>query len=720
MSSAPHSDPVHSVRHEPTASIIFWAGTGVTQTEQSLIALAAGTGNVDYEAIIVDDASSDATAAWLATLEGDVRVIRSADRIGRVAAWNLGARTARGRHLAFLSSAALPRRGWLEALVAEVEADPAIAVVGSKLHALNGTIQHVGIVFSREERLPYLLYPGVSADLPLIDGRRELQAVAGDGLLIPRAVFQELAGFDDGYDGPWAEVDLCLRARRAGRRVVYQPLSTLVGLVDLREQITEGDERRFRERWADCDLADEDIVLVADGCARRSARDARGLSVIEPLDGVEERAHWQRVAEAQALVRAGELAALAPLLADASRWPADPSVLRWAAELCDRAGVGECAREYRGQLDSVAPSAAQPPPVRRESDADGRRGTCTMAEHRAIANCLESLDGIKDALDVPADELGPAVGCLFARLKHHIIRLRRGRREDWPFFAKDVDEHLHEICDLVNTRWLVSILDTYADHADPVTRRNAMLVSLLVTWEKLAWTAQLTTPTTGASVDPASLERLATPQPLWDGMETLVISPGANAHTNLFQRLRAMLWETPIVALVFATIMERMEATPGTVLGRLHRIHPRDLFADITPYLDPRCFGRRLEDLRERLALGNHTGVRGAVERILELARRSDDARTQLATLLGAAEVLAALGDSEPAKAAWIDAIRVARSMDEATILDTLLRVGASLARVAEHDMATQALSAAADLARVLDDASAAQTARRLLDHLAR
>ena len=82
--------------------------------------------------------------------------------------------------------------------------------------------------------------------------------MTGGCLLLRRSVFEELGGFDESLAVAFNDVDLCLRIRDAGLRIVWTPAAELyhhesvsVGRPDspARRDQFQGELRRFRERW---------------------------------------------------------------------------------------------------------------------------------------------------------------------------------------------------------------------------------------------------------------------------------------------------------------------------------------------------------------------------------------------------------------------------------------------------------------------------------------
>ncbi len=87
----------------------------------------------DSEVIVVDDASSDATAQWVAEHYPWVRLIVNRRNIGFAASCNTGAAAARGRYVVLLNNDTEPEATWLAELARTIAAHPDAAIVASKL-----------------------------------------------------------------------------------------------------------------------------------------------------------------------------------------------------------------------------------------------------------------------------------------------------------------------------------------------------------------------------------------------------------------------------------------------------------------------------------------------------------------------------------------------------------------------------------------------------------
>jgi glycosyltransferase involved in cell wall biosynthesis len=191
-----------NVRSVPRLSVVVPARDAERALERTLPALAAQTvGRDAFEVVVVDNGSSDGTAKR-ARREG-ARVVETP--AGRPRARNAGARAATAPLLVFLDADCVPVSGWLAAMErclagAELAGGPVRVTASSAPSAVER--------FEAAWRL------------------RQERTIAEDGwsgsgnLGIRREVFERLGGFDERYRHAAEDVDLCLRARALGARLV--------------------------------------------------------------------------------------------------------------------------------------------------------------------------------------------------------------------------------------------------------------------------------------------------------------------------------------------------------------------------------------------------------------------------------------------------------------------------------------------------------------------
>lgn len=326
---------------EATCSIIIPVWNKLELTAQCLTALATVTTEPSYEVIVVDNGSTDGTTEFLSSLSGDVRIIRNQENLGFAKACNQGARAARGKYLVFLNNDTIPLKGWLKALVSEVEGYPEVGIVGSKLLYQDGTVQHAGVVLNRSEGLPYHIYKGLSGDSPAVNQRREYQIVTAACLLIRQSLFMELGGFDERFRNSFEDVDLCLKAGERGYRVVYQPRSVVYHLESQtpgRNLHDESNAERLLERWGShWWLVDEDLHYHTGGYKFVIAEtETRCVGNIQLLGDIKERAAWAHVAAAQAAALKKDWTRVRQELSFVHDWPRDAHVLFWASKVCEK------------------------------------------------------------------------------------------------------------------------------------------------------------------------------------------------------------------------------------------------------------------------------------------------------------------------------------------------------------------------------------------------
>jgi GT2 family glycosyltransferase len=185
------------------------------------------------EVILMDDASGDGTAEAALAEHPDLLVLRNEtpQRFSRSA--NRGLARARGEILLLLNSDTEVEPGGLERLVGSFAREPELGIAGGLLHYPDGSPQWSG---GREPSLAWFFalasgLPALLARLPFYRRARplapdhpfEVDWVTGAAMALRRAVWEATGPFDEGFRFYAQDLDLCLRARRAGWRIEVRP-----------------------------------------------------------------------------------------------------------------------------------------------------------------------------------------------------------------------------------------------------------------------------------------------------------------------------------------------------------------------------------------------------------------------------------------------------------------------------------------------------------------
>lgn len=243
----------------PRISVVVPVCNHLDHSLQCLRALSQCTDAASWELIIVDDASSDASAMTLPAITG-LRYHRNADNLGFIGACNAGARLARGEYLVLLNNDTAPQSGWLDAMLRTFQTHPRTGLVGARLVFPDGRLQEAGgILFSTGQAFQDGRFQ--DRDDPRFNYVRDVDYCSGAALMLPRALFDSLGGFDARYAPAYYEdADLAMKVRAQGLRVLYQPLATVVHFegVSAGTDLATGpksaqvrNRQLFFERWRD-------------------------------------------------------------------------------------------------------------------------------------------------------------------------------------------------------------------------------------------------------------------------------------------------------------------------------------------------------------------------------------------------------------------------------------------------------------------------------------
>jgi GT2 family glycosyltransferase len=235
-------------------------------TLRCLRAILSLTSYRNYEIVLVDNwSSSNAARDFAADVSNiaQVRVLRVAEPFNFSRLNNLAAKEVAADYYMFMNNDLfVTQRSWLRVLVDEALSGDRVGAVGGKFVYPDMTVQHGGVILG-VGGVGEHAHRGLAHDAPGYMARallaQELSAVTAAGVLVDAAAFAAVGGFDESdLLVAFNDVDLCLKLRAAGWKVVWTPEF----IAEHHESISRGDDndpahrKRFyhenqtmQERW---------------------------------------------------------------------------------------------------------------------------------------------------------------------------------------------------------------------------------------------------------------------------------------------------------------------------------------------------------------------------------------------------------------------------------------------------------------------------------------
>jgi GT2 family glycosyltransferase len=205
----------------PLVSLIVVTYNSAAKLPEFFAALAT-TRYSPYEVLVVDNASADGSAAYVAEHHPQARLLANHENTGFGRACNRGARAARGELLVFLNPDVLVTPDWLDILVRHMAEQPDAGIICPQTLypdevGLGARGLRLVSVPNAADATPESQAPSLK---PQASGVAETGAVPGAALMVRRAAWQALGGFDERYFLYWEDTDLCWRAWLLGWRVL--------------------------------------------------------------------------------------------------------------------------------------------------------------------------------------------------------------------------------------------------------------------------------------------------------------------------------------------------------------------------------------------------------------------------------------------------------------------------------------------------------------------
>ncbi len=184
---------------------------------------------IDAELILVNNGSTDQTASLFSRCTNS-QIISNQKNLGFLKAVNAAADSAQGEFLLLLNNDTLVTRSAIINALNTIKTEQHCGAVGGKLVHFDGRLQEAGgsilnsgICEARGRGDNYLSSRFAS--------RWDADYCSGAFLLTSRKLFIELGGFNQIYgQGYYEDVDFCVRVRKYGLRVIYEPKSVIYHL----------------------------------------------------------------------------------------------------------------------------------------------------------------------------------------------------------------------------------------------------------------------------------------------------------------------------------------------------------------------------------------------------------------------------------------------------------------------------------------------------------
>lgn len=244
-------------QENPEVSIIIPVYNQFDYTYHCLASILKHSEGCSYEVLIANDCSTDLTVCLEEIVEG-ITVINNTENLRFLRNCNNAASYAQGTYIVFLNNDTQVQEGWLTWLLALINSDTTVGMVGSKLIYADGYLQEAGGIIWKDAsawNYGHRQNPNDSEYSYV----HEADYVSGASMMIRGTLWNEIGGFDERFVPAYCEdSDLAFEVRKHGYKVMYQPKSVVAHFegVSNGTDVTTGqkkyqieNQKKFYEKW---------------------------------------------------------------------------------------------------------------------------------------------------------------------------------------------------------------------------------------------------------------------------------------------------------------------------------------------------------------------------------------------------------------------------------------------------------------------------------------
>jgi len=248
-------------------SIVIPVFNNFHYTKQCIYSIFKNHPLLNFEIIIIDNGSTDETKEFFKNFKElkNLKFISNKDNLGFAKASNQGAGISLSPYVLFLNNDTVISKGAIDELYWSLNSEKAktsgIAASGPLLLYPDRKIQQAGVMFDIFDvhLYPYNAYSRMDisgcreSDIKNAVYLRSFNALTAACLLVNKEIFFKSGGFDEGYINSFEDVDLCLKLRESGHKLIFNPKSIVFHFEEKtpgRKKHDKENINRLRNKWA--------------------------------------------------------------------------------------------------------------------------------------------------------------------------------------------------------------------------------------------------------------------------------------------------------------------------------------------------------------------------------------------------------------------------------------------------------------------------------------
>ncbi len=209
--------------------------------EPLLASIEQYSSGLTYEVIVVDNGSTDGTTDWIKEHHPEISLTRNQANLGFTRGNNQAMEMAKGDFILLLNPDTFLTEDCFGPQLDFLRENPDVGITIPKVLNADGSFQQQSRrgdarpieVFGYFLKLGKLFpqnkaFNGYLQSWLPEDEVAEVKAVSGSCMFIKREVYEKIGGLDERFFAYQEDSDYCLRARQAGWKVMYVPLSSII------------------------------------------------------------------------------------------------------------------------------------------------------------------------------------------------------------------------------------------------------------------------------------------------------------------------------------------------------------------------------------------------------------------------------------------------------------------------------------------------------------